>query len=70
VLPNHVECCSKPILKWICENLGNKTVVNIMGQYRPVYIADESPEIMRYPSHRELEETINYAKSLGLKNLI
>lgn len=70
VLPNHIECCSKPILKWICENLGNKTVVNIMGQYRPVYRADESPEITCYPSHEELEETINYAKSLGLKNLI
>ncbi|HML04632.1 MAG TPA: radical SAM protein, partial [Methanobacterium sp.] len=70
VLPNHVECCSKPILKWISENLGNKTVVNIMGQYRPVYKANESPEIMRYPSRDELEETVNYAKSLGLTNLI
>ena len=37
VLPDHVECCSKPILKWISKNLGNETVVNIMGQYRPVY---------------------------------
>ena len=22
VLPGHVECCSKPVLKWISENLG------------------------------------------------
>jgi putative pyruvate formate lyase activating enzyme len=70
VLPGHVECCSKPILKWISKNLGNETVVNIMGQYRPVYRANESPEIMRYPSHYEMEETINYAKSLGLINII
>lgn len=70
VLPNHVECCSKPILKWISENLGNETVVNIMGQYRPVYRANECTEIMRYPSRGEMEETINYAKSLGLINLI
>lgn len=70
VLPGHVECCSKPILKWISENLGNKTVVNIMGQYRPVYKANKSPEIMRYPSHEEMEETINYAKKLGLINLL
>jgi uncharacterized Fe-S radical SAM superfamily protein PflX len=41
-----------------------------MGQYRPVYKAQESEEIMRYPSHQELEETINYAKKLGFKNLI
>ncbi|MEN4018151.1 MAG: radical SAM protein [Methanobacterium sp.] len=70
VLPNHVECCSKPILKWISENLGNETVVNIMGQYRPVYRANEFPEIMRYPGRGEIEETINYAKSIGLINLI
>lgn len=70
VLPGHVECCSKPILKWISENLGNKTVINIMGQYRPVYRANEFPQIMRYPSHEEMEETINYAKKLGLINLI
>ena len=60
----------KTYLKWICEDLGNKTVINIMGQYRPVYRANESPEIMCYPSRVELEETINYAKSLGLTNLI
>lgn len=70
VLPNHVECCSKPILKWISENLGNETVVNIMGQYRPVYRANECTEIMHYPSRGEMEETINYAKSLGLIDLI
>lgn len=70
VLPNHVECCSKPILKWIIENLGKKTVVNIMGQYRPVYRAGEFPEIMRYPGHEEMEEAVNYAKSIGLINLI
>lgn len=70
VLPDHVECCSKPILKWISENLGKKTIINIMGQYRPVYMAQECEEISRYPSHQEMEETINYAKSLGLINLI
>jgi putative pyruvate formate lyase activating enzyme len=70
VLPGHVECCSKPILDWISENLGNKTVVNIMGQYRPVYRAAECPEIMCYPSREEMEETMNYAKRIGLINLI
>ncbi|MEN4007149.1 MAG: radical SAM protein [Methanobacteriaceae archaeon] len=70
VLSNHVECCSKPILKWIRENLGKKTVVNIMGQYRPVYRANEFLEIMRYPDHEEIEETMNYAKRIGLINLV
>ncbi|MGB9980449.1 radical SAM protein [Methanobacterium sp.] len=70
ILPNHVECCSKPILKWISENLGKETIINIMGQYHPVYRAYESEEITRYPNHQELEEVVNYAKSLGLINLI
>ncbi len=69
VLPGHVECCSKPILKWISENLGNETVVNIMGQYRPVFKANECTEITRYPSYEEMEEVVEYAKELGL-NLI
>ncbi|WP_414469582.1 hypothetical protein [Methanobacterium sp. ACI-7] len=70
VLPSHVECCSKPILHWIKQNLGNETVVNIMGQYRPVYRANESPEIMRYPTYEEVEEVKNYAKSIGLINIM
>ncbi|OEC85648.1 MULTISPECIES: radical SAM protein [Methanobacterium] len=70
VLPGHVECCSKPILKWISENLGKETVINIMGQYHPVYRACESEKITRYPSRRELEEVVNYAKNLGFINLI
>ncbi len=70
VLPNHVECCSKPILKWISENLGKETVVNIMGQYRPVYKAQECEEIVRYPTHQELKEIVDYARRLGLINLI
>nr|MDO8117509.1 4Fe-4S cluster-binding domain-containing protein [Candidatus Sigynarchaeota archaeon] len=37
VLPNHVECCSKPILTWISENLPC-AMVNIMGQYRPHHL--------------------------------
>ncbi len=31
VLPNHMECCSKPILNWISENLGLEVVLNYYG---------------------------------------
>ncbi len=70
VLPNHVECCTKPILTWIKEHLGEDTVVNIMGQYHPAYKAYEYPEISRFPYQTEMEEAFNSAKQLGLKNLI
>lgn len=70
VLPNHIECCTKPILSWIKEYLGEDTVVNIMGQYHPSYKAYEYPEISRFPYQTEMEEAFKWAKQLGLKNLI
>ncbi|UCD03940.1 MAG: radical SAM protein [Candidatus Woesearchaeota archaeon] len=66
VLPNHIECCSKPVLRWISENLGEKAVVNIMDQYRPCWKALEYEEINRLVNKEEFEEVINYAKSLNL----
>ena len=65
VLPNHIECCTKPILRWIKENTPN-ALVNIMGQYRPQYKAKMYPELARPVSLAEFDEVIEYAKELGL----
>ncbi|KUK72297.1 MULTISPECIES: radical SAM protein [unclassified Methanobacterium] len=70
VLPNHVECCSKPLLDWISRNLGLDVVLNIMGQYHPVYHAPEYGEISRALIRSELVEVINYAQDLGFRNVI
>ncbi len=70
VLPGHVECCTKPILEWIAQNLGPDTVVNIMGQYRPAYKAHEYQDIARFPREDELDQARAWARELGLKNLI
>lgn len=70
VLPNHVECCSKPLLRWISQNLGLEVVLNIMGQYHPVYHAEENEEISRLPTYNEIGEVVEYAKDLGFENLI
>jgi putative pyruvate formate lyase activating enzyme len=70
VLPNHIECCSKPILKWVSENLGLEVVLNIMGQYHPVYQAHEHEEISRPPLTGEMGEVVQYAHDLGFKNLM
>jgi len=67
VLPNHVECCTKPILKWIAENLDLSRVrVNVMKQYRPEYQAHRYKEIARRLTHEEWREAITYARNLGL----
>ncbi len=70
VLPNHLECCTKPLIKWIYNNLGKDVVLNIMGQYRPVYLACNYEDINRFPHTREIEEAKEYANNLGFINLI
>lgn len=66
ILPSHVECCSKPVLKFIADNFKDKVIVNIMDQYRPEYIASEFKDINRFPEKEEIAAVIEYAESLGL----
>jgi putative pyruvate formate lyase activating enzyme len=65
VLPNHLECCTKPILKWISKNLKNFRL-NIMEQYRPEYNALKFEDISRRLTWDEFQEAIEFAKDLGL----
>jgi len=70
VLPNHLECCTKPILNWIAENLGKETRVNVMFQYRPEWRAYEIPELRRRLTRDEMDKAIKLAKEAGLINFI
>jgi putative pyruvate formate lyase activating enzyme len=65
VMPNHTECCSKPILDFIAEEVP-KCVVNIMSQYHPEYHAVKYPEINRRPTSKEIQKVKNYADKLGI----
>jgi len=66
VLPNHIECCTKPIFDFISKNFKDKVIVNIMDQYRPEFNATKFPEINRSLTPKEFEEAVNYAKKLKL----
>lgn len=70
VLPNHLECCVKPIINWIAENLGTETRVNVMFQYRPEWRAYEIPELRRKLTRDEMERAIQIAKEAKLTNFI
>jgi putative pyruvate formate lyase activating enzyme len=70
VLPNHLECCTKPTLNWIAENLGAETRVNLMFQYRPEWRAHEIPELRRRLSKDEMEKAVQLAEKAGLRNFI
>ena len=67
VLPGHVECCSKPILRWVRDNLGPSARLNIMGQYKPEYKA--SGKIKGSLGKDCYVEVLAYANGIGLKNL-
>ena len=68
VLPNHLECCSKPVLRFIADHLPN-VLVNIMGQYRPEYRANEQKDISRSVTPEEVASVKEYAGTLGIHRL-
>ncbi len=70
VLPDHLSCCTEPILEWISTNLGPATRTNVMFQYRPEWRAHEIPELRRRLTQAEREKAIHLAKKAGLVNFI
>lgn len=68
VMPNHIECCSKPIMDWVACNLLN-AVVNIMAQYRPEYHAYDYEDISKHVSFDEVLEVKDYAEKLNINQI-
>jgi putative pyruvate formate lyase activating enzyme len=65
VLPNHITCCSEPILQWISNNTP-EVVVNIMAQYRPEYHAHQYKDITRHITTEEYMQVRKYANNLHI----
>ena len=68
VMPNNVSG-TKGVLEWIAGNLPKDTYINLMSQYRPMYMADKFPEIDRSITIQEYKEAAVHAKKLGLTNV-
>ncbi|MEM4571986.1 MAG: radical SAM protein [Zestosphaera sp.] len=70
VLPNHVECCTRNVLKWISESV-RRALTNIMDQYRPEYLVVRQPdkwgEIRRRVSTEELKRAFELAREYGFE---
>lgn len=69
VLPRHVECCTKPILRWLGEKCGDNVRVNIMAQYRPEFQAYKEADIDRGVTGSEMRRAYEIASEAGLSNL-
>jgi putative pyruvate formate lyase activating enzyme len=73
VMPNHVECCTYPVLEWIAEHVPT-VPVNVMAQFHPDNFCDPASakyrdkyaEIARRPTRAELEDSWHRAGELGL----
>lgn len=68
MLPGHFDCCTKPILEWMTENM-KKVRFNLMDQYRPEYQAYKHQEIDHCLTRGEYKKAYEYALELGL-NLV
>lgn len=70
VLPEHLECCTRPILDWIARELGRDTRVNLMFQYRPEHQASRHDELSRPLNREERARAKELAEGAGLTNLV
>ena len=59
---------SRKILQWIAENIGCDTYISLMGQYTPLFKANEISPLNRKLTNREYDRVINYFFEFGLKN--
>jgi putative pyruvate formate lyase activating enzyme len=74
VMPNHVECCTYPVLEWIAEHVP-AAPVNVMAQFHPDNFCDPAStkyrdkyaEIARRPTRTELAHSWRRASELGLR---
>jgi putative pyruvate formate lyase activating enzyme len=73
VMPEHVACCTYPVLEWIAEHVP-AAPANVMAQFHPDNFCDPASakyraqyaEIARRPTRRELEDSWRRARELGL----
>jgi putative pyruvate formate lyase activating enzyme len=74
VMPNHVACCTYPVLEWIAEHVP-AAPVNVMAQVHPDNFCDPASakyrdqyvQIARRPTSRELSDSWCRARDLGLR---
>jgi putative pyruvate formate lyase activating enzyme len=56
-------------VRWIAEELGKDTYLNLMAQYRPEHKAFDYPAIDRRLTREEWKQAVAWALEAGLTNL-
>ncbi len=68
VMPNNIGGTDR-LVRWIAEELGKDTYLNLMAQYRPKFQAFDHPAIARRLTNEEWKQAVTWAKEAGLENL-
>jgi len=68
VMPNNIGGTDR-LVRWIAEELGKDTYLNLMAQYRPEHKAFDYPAIARRPTREAWKEAVTWALQAGLTNL-
>ena len=74
VMPDHVECCTRPVLEWVAHNMPDAPV-NIMDQYHPDNFSDPAGpkfnpkyrELARRITREELKRAFQHGERLGIR---
>jgi putative pyruvate formate lyase activating enzyme len=67
VLPENLGGADR-LVRWIVDELGADTHVNIMAQYRPEFRARYHPPLDRRITPQEFEQAMRWAREAGLRN--
>ncbi len=68
IMPNNVSG-TEDAIKFVAREISPRTYLNLMGQYRPEYKANEYPEIARRITRSELTRAHDWARKYGLIRL-
>jgi len=68
VMPNNIGGTDR-LVRWIADELGPDTHLNLMAQYRPEHKAHDMPAISRRINQKEWRQALTWAKEAGLRNV-
>jgi putative pyruvate formate lyase activating enzyme len=68
VMPNNIGGTDR-LVRWVADELGKDTYVNLMPQYQPEYKAFDHPAIARRLTREEWKQAVAWAVEAGLANL-
>ncbi len=69
VMPEHIDCCLKPVVFWVAQNLPNVTF-HLMLNYVPDWKAWDEPNLSRRLTEKEKRKAREIVEAIGLGKVI